>query len=53
MTDPDPPRLSDAEYAEMAADYAANPLTPDDVIGPVEHSTPPRWDASGAPHRPG
>ncbi|TSD96574.1 hypothetical protein FOS14_16070 [Skermania sp. ID1734] len=29
-------RLTDDEYAEMAADYAANPLTADEVLGPVE-----------------
>lgn len=28
--------LSDSEYAEMAADYASNPLTPADIAGPVE-----------------
>lgn len=30
------PRLTEAEYAEMAADYAAHPLTTDDVPGPIE-----------------
>ncbi|MCV7192413.1 CopG family ribbon-helix-helix protein [Mycolicibacterium brumae] len=28
-------RLTDAEYAEMAADYAANPLRSDEMVGPV------------------
>ena len=31
-------RLTDDEYDEMAADYAANPLRADEVIGPVEHT---------------
>lgn len=30
------PRLTEAEYAEMAADYAAHPLTEADIAGPVE-----------------
>lgn len=29
-------RLTDAEYAEMAEDYATNPLTADEVVGPLE-----------------
>lgn len=29
-------RLSDSEYADMAADYAANPLRGEEVAGPVE-----------------
>ncbi len=29
------PRLTDADYAELAADYAANPITADEVIGVV------------------
>jgi len=28
-------RLTDADYAELAADYAANPVRPDEVIGSV------------------
>ena len=28
--------LSDTEYAEMAADYAANPPRTDEAIGPVD-----------------
>lgn len=28
-------RLTDAEYAELAADYAANPVTADEVVGAV------------------
>ena len=28
-------RPTDEEYAEMAADYAANPVRPDEVIGAV------------------
>ncbi len=31
-------RLTDADYDAMAADYAANPLRPDEVIGDVEHT---------------
>ncbi|MFL0239282.1 hypothetical protein [Mycobacterium sp. SMC-17] len=28
-------RLTDADYAELAADYAANPITADEVIDVV------------------
>ncbi|MCH9761758.1 MAG: hypothetical protein K0U75_14070 [Actinomycetia bacterium] len=28
--------LSDKDYADMAADYAANPLRHEEVLGPVE-----------------
>lgn len=29
-------RLTDSEYAEMASNYAANPLRSEEVVGPVE-----------------
>ena len=31
-------RPTDADYDAMAADYAANPLRADEVIGPIEHT---------------
>lgn len=30
------PRLTDAEYAEMAADYEAHPPTAAEIAGPIE-----------------
>lgn len=30
------PRLSDEEYAEMAADYEAHPPTAEEIAGPIE-----------------
>ena len=32
-------RLTDAEYAEMAEDYATNPLTADEVVGPPKSTS--------------